>query len=152
MSDTSPLDKPAPPVATRPDDRRRRLGDTALTWGCGAVAGAVLITFVGLAVLIYQNWDTVGQRIGPSCTIGLIDTTQTMTIQGWDAKSQCDYWLHNLGSYGPGYYAYQGGTPQNPILCQEVYKRDLYTVHGLSAQDPNTSEDFCIDLAHMMSP
>lgn len=117
-----------------PSQSRSRTAQRTVLLVCG------LITLIGALVLLAptltftsRNWDYIGQRYGPSCTIGFSGTSVTLTVQGWSASQDCDAMVsqdtHNPYDASVKAYHYQG-TPQGRVLCQYTIGDDLFSWRG----------------------
>ena len=86
-----------------------------------AVIGGIGGGLVLAGVAVTANWRAIGQRFGPSCTVGVSGTAAKLTFEGWGASGSCDNQLASAGTY-----RYSGPTPNEPVICQ-------YTIHDTRA-------------------
>lgn len=95
-----------------------------------------LITLIGaLAIVTFvsRNWDHIGQRYGPRCTIGFTGTSVTLTVQGWSAYQVCDEAVNQEANnpYDASVKAYHyQGTPPSPVMCQYTIGDELFSWRG----------------------
>lgn len=91
-----------------------------------AVPAVVLL--VALAALAIRSNAVLGERVGPSCSVGLVGSSVIVTVRGWDALHVCAMSRHVY------HYSDADAPPSEPSVCQVEVQGELYTVHDTGLQ------------------
>ncbi len=128
----------AKPILKKQPNNRRAL----MIGGILLVLVLVLIGGIGL-----WNSNPGFQRIfEPNCTVGVVGTGVTITLEGWKAPQGCSFFVN--GSPVPGMqFTASPQTPTGPAVCAGQWKIVYIIVRDQSNTTP-TSTEICRRLLH----
>lgn len=114
------------------------------------IIGGILLILVLVLIGGIGLWSNPGllRLFQPSCTVGVVGTTTTVTLQGWSAPQGCDFFVAGGPVQGVQFSA-TPQTPTGPIVCAGPWKKSLY----ITVRDQNNimpiDNEICHRLLHV---
>ena len=112
------------------------------------VVSLIALGVVGLTALAFAlGWTPAGvaQRLQPSCTVSVAGTDAFVTVQGDNARAECD----SLVRAGPS--TYLADNPHGTLMCRYPISGLTYTVYD-SGTFKVTGGAVCDDLKGRYGP
>jgi hypothetical protein len=95
--------------------------------GCGFLLAVGIVVVFALASVIAPLDTPILGDLHYNCTVGVVGTAASVTVQGIFAGRQCRAWLHDSEGQ-PGQFFELTQTPAQPVVCEYSHARLHFTV------------------------